>query len=145
MTRFIFLVGLFFSTHAFAGAVQDCMEYKTWQIAQSLNSSNLANIITTRTPDGGPYKPFEYRITDQGCILDEPEMARLAAHPIWRYEPEHPDAYPNGYVAYPNIDLKVAEASSMIISKKLAQLKAQGACAEAGSEISTEIFTEQPH
>ena len=85
-----------------------------------LISSNLANINTTRTADGGPYQrkdvvfkttqtPFEKILRDEmrgkisGVVVD-----RIYRDPkpfIMRYEPSHPDASPSGYVAYPNINV----------------------------------------
>lgn len=82
---------------------------------------NLANSETTRTPDGGPYRrkdaifqsdavgsPFsavfqtELEGSSQGVkvvgvVEDERE-------PDKRYQPGHPDADPQGYVAYPRIN-----------------------------------------
>ena len=84
-------------------------------------STNIANVNTTRTEDGeGPYLKqqvaFEENIkrvtsgfTDEtstksagvritGVEVDE-ENVRLV------YEPGHPDADEEGYVAYPNVDM----------------------------------------
>jgi flagellar basal-body rod protein FlgC len=88
-------------------------------------SSNIANAQTTHTTDGGPYKKqnvvFEEILlnaakdnTNKGPsadmnslllrgvavkeIIDSPDDA------ILKYEPEHPDANNDGYVAYPNIN-----------------------------------------
>lgn|SRR5690625_3595061 len=83
-------------------------------------SSNIANVNTTRTPDGGPYlkkevifeetfkrqesyltgeisnKSFGVRSTG---IEENEENTKLV------YEPGHPDADANGYVTYPNVDM----------------------------------------
>lgn len=88
-------------------------------------SSNIANAQTTHTTDGGPYKKqnviFEEMLLDASKkenkghesksidplslrgvgvkeIIDSKDM------PILKYEPEHPDANKDGYVAYPNIN-----------------------------------------
>ncbi len=81
---------------------------------------NLANSETTRTPDGGPYKrkdvvlasgevdsPFSavFQSSLQGGssgvsvtdILEDSRAGEL------RYQPNHPDANAQGYVAYPHI------------------------------------------
>lgn len=79
-------------------------------------ASNIANAQTTRTAEGGPYKrqvvvleshPFQDHLKHVGPvtgvrvagIYDDP------SGPIWRYEPDHPDANEDGYVAYPNVNV----------------------------------------
>ena len=83
-------------------------------------SANLANIDTTRTPEGGPYRKksvvfrsapmnFEQSLEHsfnnqlQGVqvdkIVNSPEPLRR------EYDPSHPDAGPEGYVEKPNIKL----------------------------------------
>lgn len=83
-------------------------------------SSNIANMNTTRTPEGGPYlkkevtfeesfkrqesyltgeisnKSFGVRAT---AIEENEENTKLV------YEPSHPDADEDGYVIYPNVDM----------------------------------------
>jgi flagellar basal-body rod protein FlgC len=76
-------------------------------------SSNLANISTTRNEAGEavPYTPrFVVFKTDeettgggQGVAVDRVEYASV--EPNMKYEPSHPDANADGYVAYPNIDM----------------------------------------
>lgn len=78
-------------------------------------SSNLANISTTRNEAGetAPYTPrFVVFETDedvmtsgggQGVRVAGVEYADV--EPNLKYEPGHPDANAEGYVAYPNIDM----------------------------------------
>ena len=78
-------------------------------------SSNLANISTTRNEAGEPeaYQPrfvvFEtaQEVTTggggKGVKVGAVEIEDIA--PRMKYQPGHPDADENGYVAYPNIDL----------------------------------------
>jgi len=88
-------------------------------------SANIANAQTTHTTEGGPYKkqnvvfeevllnstkkdtdnnftdqldPLALRGVNVKEIIDSKEDA------ILKYEPEHPDANEDGYVAYPNIN-----------------------------------------
>ena len=94
-------------------------------------SSNLANINTTRTPEGGPYRRkdvvFE-AIPDTknfGDILnvDDPkaDFNRVQVTyvvydqkaPLLKYEPNHPDANDEGYVAYPNVNM-MEEMTNML-------------------------------
>ncbi|MBM9602967.1 flagellar basal body rod protein FlgC [Desulfopila inferna] len=83
-------------------------------------SSNLANIETTSTPEGGPYKrksvnfqssPLSFQehldsnlqTTIQGVKVSE--ILEDKEPPQKVYRPEHPDADENGYVAMPNINV----------------------------------------
>ena len=73
-------------------------------------SNNIANVDTTRTPTGGPYRR---RFVVFEPILDEdiPRGVKVSAvladnsPPRLVYDPSHPDANAAGYVAYPNIDI----------------------------------------
>lgn len=94
-------------------------------------SSNIANINTTRTPEGGPYRRkdvlFESmpEVRNFGEILGvnspRADMQRVQVTdvvsdrkaPLLKYEPDHPDANEEGYVAYPNINL-MEEMTNMI-------------------------------
>ena len=94
-------------------------------------SSNIANINTTQTPEGGPYRRkdvvFESmpEVKNFGEILsvDSPQadMQRVQVTdvisdrgaPLLKYEPNHPDANEDGMVAYPNINL-MEEMTNMI-------------------------------
>lgn len=79
------------------------------KIRLNVIASNLANINSTRTPEGGPYRRrdvlFQTYIYDnlaQGVdivrIVEDQRPPRIV------YEPSHPDADKNGYVRYPNIN-----------------------------------------
>ncbi|HZP64505.1 MAG TPA: flagellar basal body rod protein FlgC [Terriglobales bacterium] len=86
-------------------------------------AANMANAETTHTQDGGPYRrkevvfassgnmPFRMMLADfhSGLanavpavrvqrVIDDPTP------PLKRYEPGHPDADKDGYVAYPAIN-----------------------------------------
>jgi len=90
-------------------------------------SSNLANINTTRTLDGGPYKrkvPVFAEMLDKAIgdyrdiggvrvteIAEDPTPPRLA------YQPEHPEANAAGYVAFPNVNL-VREMTDMLVASR---------------------------
>ena len=91
-------------------------------------SSNIANAQTTHAADGGAYKKqnvvFEemlldstkQKTTEANFELDDNidplslrgvgvrEILDSKDEPILKYEPEHPDANNDGYVAYPNIN-----------------------------------------
>lgn len=94
-------------------------------------SSNIANINTTQTPEGGPYRRkdvvFEAMpdARNFGEILTssnpKSNMQRVQVTdvvsdlkaPLMKYDPDHPDANPEGYVAYPNINL-MEEMTNML-------------------------------
>ncbi len=94
-------------------------------------SSNVANINTTQTPEGGPYRRkdvvFEampdarnfgeiITSTDPKGSFQRVQVTDVISDrkaPILKYEPDHPDANPEGYVAYPNINL-MEEMTNMI-------------------------------
>lgn len=85
-------------------------------------SSNLANIETTRTKEGGPYRRKEVVVTAlplendfgetlQTALGDNLKQAQVTQivedqnEPQLVYNPEHPDANELGYVAMPNVNL----------------------------------------
>ncbi|MBU6375699.1 MAG: flagellar basal body rod protein FlgC [Bdellovibrionales bacterium] len=119
-------------------------------------SSNIANAETTRGPDGGPYRRKDAVLeasTDResfGEILanqmDENVQGVLvsdiqedATPPRMVYNPSHPDANADGYVAMPNVNT-VAEMANMISAQRSyeANVTAMGA-AKAMANKSLEI------
>jgi len=97
-------------------------------------SMNLANVKTTRTAEGGPYRrqsvtlastpvqsPFD---KDMNSALErELKGVRVMdiavdKRPLKRvYEPGHPDADPEGYVFYPDINV-VEEMTNMMTAMR---------------------------
>jgi flagellar basal-body rod protein FlgC len=71
--------------------------------------SNIANVETTRTPEGGPYK----RKIVESCSQGFCKIVNDSQSGIMKYDPKHPDADKNGYVAYPNITLEVEKADEL--------------------------------
>lgn len=82
---------------------------------------NLANAETTRTPEGGPYRRKDVVFAEDdsaGSFSSELNSALGAntpgvlvadttidsSEPERRYQPGHPDADKDGYVAYPNVN-----------------------------------------
>jgi len=94
-------------------------------------SSNIANINTTQTPEGGPYRRKDVVFESMADAKSFGEIVSPTAAnsnfqrvqvsdiisdrkaPMLKYEPDHPDANPEGYVAYPNINL-MEEMTNMI-------------------------------
>ena len=110
------------------------------RIRMDLIAENLANINTTNTPQGGPYRrkdavfasldsiqPFSnflflasaggkaIRSIGSGTIrgVRVVDIVENQGQPKMVYEPQHPDANAQGYVAMPNIDT-VSEMVNMI-------------------------------
>ncbi|HWR03616.1 MAG TPA: flagellar basal body rod protein FlgC [Humidesulfovibrio sp.] len=97
-------------------------------------SMNLANVKTTRTPEGGAYKrksvafaaapvfnPFDKEMENaenrelkgvvvRGIVTDKRPMKKV-------HEPGHPDADKDGYVTYPDINV-VEEMANMITTMR---------------------------
>lgn len=79
------------------------------KIRMNVIASNIANVNSTRTPEGGPYRRkdvvFESYLFDESAvgvniskIVEDQRPFRMV------YDPSHPDADKNGYVSYPNIN-----------------------------------------
>ena len=74
----------------------------------SVLSSNMANANTTRTEDGGPYrkKNVIFKQVLQGEHKGGVQVDKIyedTKPPRLQYDPTHPDANEEGYVAMPNI------------------------------------------
>jgi flagellar basal-body rod protein FlgC len=97
---------------------------KAQMLRMEVLGSNIANINATRTPEGGPYrrKDVVFESTPVGesfedalnaaagnsgtqigvqvtKVLDDPSPFKK------KYDPTHPDAGPDGYVLFPNVDV----------------------------------------
>ncbi len=85
-------------------------------------ANNIANINTTRTAAGGPYKRqqviFQARLKEilsnlslstetqtPGNGVRVAAIAEDSSLPLLVYDPQHPDANSDGYVAMPNINV----------------------------------------
>ncbi len=97
-------------------------------------SSNIANAETTRTPEGGPYRKKDVLLgaqTDRESFgeilqnkLDEDvqgvqvmDVVPDERPPRMVYNPSHPDANAEGYVAMPNVNT-VEEMANMISAQR---------------------------
>ncbi len=81
-------------------------------------SNNLANMNTTRTEQGGPYKKQEV-VLQSNKGLSGVRVVGLVERDSYRlvYDPGHPDADTDGYVRYPDINL-VEEWTKMITASR---------------------------
>ena len=87
---------------------------KAQRVRMNVIANNIANAMTTRTEEGGPFRrqlaifrgnqirsatsPERFGVNVKRIVRD-PSPFRMA------YEPSHPDANGDGYVAYPNVKL----------------------------------------
>jgi flagellar basal-body rod protein FlgC len=111
------------------------------RLAMDVIANNLANVNTTRTPEGGAFKrqlvvfaqkqsetanasfnPLD-TTNDPGKSRDGVEAVGIMSDPgpdRMVYDPTHPDADANGYVHMPNIDV-VKEMVDMISASRAYQ------------------------
>ena len=93
------------------------------RVRAEIVTSNLANAESTRTPEGGPYQrrevvfaaqrpSFALSLASAGSTTRDAAATGVRVRdvvtdpspPLVKYEPSHPDANADGYVAYPNIN-----------------------------------------
>ena len=83
-------------------------------------SSNLANVDSTQTPEGGPYRrrdvvfttspaqgSFATALAQENSSLKQVKVSQIVydQRPFKEvFEPSHPDANAEGYVRYPNVN-----------------------------------------
>jgi len=93
-------------------------------------SSNLANIETTRTEAGGPYRRKIVVMSTEPPELDFNDILSLKLEgvqiqdvvedmsPFKRvYNPSHPDANEDGYLLKPNVEL-IVETTNMLMARR---------------------------
>lgn len=97
-------------------------------------ASNLANMETTRTKEGGPFRRKDVVVTAlpledefgnalQTALGDNLKASQVTQviedqnEPQMVYNPEHPDANERGYVAMPNINLMTEMVDMMTASR----------------------------
>ena len=79
-------------------------------------ASNIANVETTRTPTGGPYRRLQPVFASRTGGTAGVDMIGIAVDPRQprrTYQPGHPDADAEGFVAYPNVNI-VEEMVDMV-------------------------------
>ena len=119
-----------FQTFDISASGMTAERFRTDVIAQ-----NVANINTTSTGDGTPYRRKivtfqEKNITSFSDVLERTRNAFVGngvkvskltedheTDFIMKYDPSHPDADENGYVSYPNVNI-VTEMTNLIDSSR---------------------------
>ncbi|MBI1911765.1 MAG: flagellar basal body rod protein FlgC [Deltaproteobacteria bacterium] len=103
------------------------------RLRMNVVASNLANVETTRTADGGAYRRKDIVFESQNANgFDSMLKTSLNNYNIgvkvtgiiddqrplkYSYEPTHPDADAKGYVAYPNVNV-AEEMVNMIAASR---------------------------
>ena len=109
-------------------------------------AENIANAEATRTPEGGPYRRREvileagsgdWRKTRQGLQGETAgvSVAGVVADPSppqTVYDPSHPDADANGYVALPNVSVPLEMVDMLSATRAY---EANSAAFRAGRDI----------
>lgn len=100
------------------------------RVRMNVTASNLANLNTTRTEAGGPYRRLDPVLTSErlrpsfGELLDsQVRSVRVSSieadpsEPRQVHDPGHPDADADGFVQLPNINM-VEEMVNMITASR---------------------------
>ena len=102
------------------------------RIRMNIVSTNLANVSTTRTRTGGPYRrklvvmeavpieDFESILRSQSESLLRVRVGEIVEDPTsfkQMYSPGHPHADKTGYVSMPNVDV-ITEMADMLIARR---------------------------
>ncbi|MBI3967328.1 MAG: flagellar basal body rod protein FlgC [Chloroflexi bacterium] len=107
------------------------------RLRMDVTAANIANAEATSTPEGGPYRRakvvFEplratpYELVSQSLSgrqaaaqvggVQIPRIVEDQEPPRQVYDPGHPDADAEGYVAFPNVDL-VTEMADMLSASR---------------------------
>ncbi len=113
-----------------------------------VSAANMANAETTRTEDGTPYQRRQVLVQADTSFAGALQRSGLAhgsqapgasvaavtnstAPPILRFDPSHPDADANGYVAYPDIN-PITEMVDLVGASRAYSLNAGALQAEKG-------------
>ncbi len=87
-------------------------------------AQNLANVETTKTADGGPYKRQVVTVSGDAAAgstqvdaVTDPRPGRQV------YDPGHPDADKDGFVNYPNVDVN-NELVDLMVARRVFEANA---------------------
>ncbi|MBO5372475.1 MAG: flagellar basal body rod protein FlgC [Lachnospiraceae bacterium] len=120
-------------------------------------AENVANVNTTRTEDGSPYRRKIVTFAEKDDVSFKDTLARTSRYYggngvkvtkvleddeteyNMEYDPSHPDADENGYVSYPNVNI-VTEMTNLIDASRgyeanVTAFNAVKAMAQAGLQV----------
>lgn len=98
---------VFFCMKSFAAPDSDCQVMKNKEIEMEVISSNIENVNTTKTAEGGPYKEKRLICKNKMCAII------VYGRTLLKYLPKHPDANQSGFVQFPDINIE-KEIQAMI-------------------------------
>lgn len=118
----------------------------------NLISANLANANSTRTAEGGPYKrkdavftasvpsePFSTALNRASRGVESVQVTDIvedSSPPRMQYDPTHPDANQQGYVALPNVNV-IEEMADMISASRVYEANVTAAQAAKSMALKT--------
>lgn len=91
---------------------------KVQQTKMQIIAENIANVHTTRTSEGGPYRRKDITVAETKDGIRVKKIYRDRKNLIRVYDPGHPDADKNGFVYYPNVNV-TKELTDMAYSQKI--------------------------
>ena len=128
-----------FMNNMFTGLDASASGLTAQRLRLDVIAGNIANVDSTRTPEGGPFKrqlmvfasknefdarKFPFLPMKIKTQMEQPgegvrvlEIMKDPSPPRLKYDPGHPDANQEGYVAYPNIDV-IKEMVDMISASR---------------------------
>ena len=118
-------MGIFSSMDISAGGLQ------AQRLRMDVIAENIANAEATRTPEGGPYRRREVilQTSDAGLARAGTSMQETTngvevagievdpSPPQMVYDPSHPDADAQGYVAMPNVNIPTEMADMLTATR----------------------------
>lgn len=92
------------------------------KVRMNVIASNIANVSSTSTPEGGPYRRKDvlfqtYLFNEQFAGVDIPKIVEDQRPFKKIYDPSHPDADKDGYVLYPNVNTIEESVNLMTASR----------------------------
>lgn len=92
------------------------------KVRMNVIASNIANVSSTSTPEGGPYRRKDvvfqsYLYSANAVGVDIPKVVEDMRPFRQVFEPGHPDANKDGYVSYPNVNVIEESVNLMTASR----------------------------
>lgn len=114
------------------------------RVRMDVIASNIANLETTRTAEGGPYRHRQVILQSMthpggsGASVRVVSVEPAPDPPMRVHMPGHPDADAEGYVLMPNVELPT-EMADMILAARA--YEANAAAFRAGRELVRQALT----